>query len=220
MHMEDLLLAIRAIEDNPRRFLDRGTRPYNTDLVCSDLKRAYMSWQFNVKPLVDFFSQDLRKLITKRDGGGHDRRKPKAYFTVSVTSKGNFALDWYPREYVSKHYDDLGDWLMWSDARGMGGDWLPENRLLFVRGFGDLLKSLKNEDKGRVTGDGEDDWQDETTKRLVLAMRNLLDNIYEFLGGYVEVVHFSDFVVEHHGASIACGIVQYEDDTEELEKIG
>ena len=146
--------------------------------VFEEVSRAYRDWQLYTVNLLGFHNYRFKRIFD-----GKEYRKPKAYFSASITSKGNFALDWFPREYVSPSYEDTGDWEVWETSVTWWpeGGRIPFNRVLFIRGFEKVLQAKK----GPIES------------ALILAVSELVERVLDFLSYSIEPIVIDSFVAEH-----------------------
>jgi hypothetical protein len=151
--------------------------------VFRDIGRESSSWPEEVVDLIDRKNWNVKRL---RMPNGKTRR-PKAYLSVDVTSKGNLALDWFPHRRGAYPFD-YGDWMRWDNEWPIGGSSYPFNRIVFIHDFDSCF--------GKYSSDAFS----EAEEYLAQAIRDLLDNIFRFLRRFVEVEVLNDLFLEYSEA--------------------
>lgn len=126
---------------------------YQRSELISEIQENINSWEYNVLELLDINNWNLKNLILEKPDHfirgnipyESNIRKPKAYFGLLITGKGNLALDWFPYDMTSFRMPiEKTDWLHWDNTWPRGSGDLPFNRVLMIRGFANLLNPPKN----------------------------------------------------------------------------
>jgi len=173
---QDEVLKIRNIPD-----LESGWNDYCVQTIDSVVDEL-VGWHSNqgVHELLDPSNWNLEKLY---DEHGH-RRKPKAYFFLFLTSKQNLVLEWSPIDHMCNALPDHidHDWRYFSSHTVPYSE--PGNRIFRVNSVDGVLRNESTT------------WRKEDATHynwcIVHLIRKLLDNIYFFLGRFVECVRVTD----------------------------
>jgi hypothetical protein len=149
--------------------------------LLQEILSAVLAWPFGAKELVDQRNWNIERLKDDRYIGGF--RKPKAYFDVFITLKGNLAMDWYQVEnrLINPDFGET-DWKRWDYNWPIGGGNynLPFNRVLMIRKF-DTIDDRIN-DMG-IFSDAD--------AQLILTIYRLIDHIYHYLKEFIDVIELS-----------------------------
>lgn len=169
---------------------------YPRHTIIEEIAGAFDSWEYDILELIDIRNYNLDNLeIEEPDryvrGGMYYEssiRKPKAYFELFITSKGNLALDWYP---YNPNFPGLAqekwDWAHWDNKWPIGGPYMPFNRVLMIRSFKSLMRGWKNK-----TFDVLDQY-------ILEAVKKLTNKIYSFLDRFVDIEKVTDLFPEYEG---------------------
>ena len=150
--------------------------------IFTEVAGAMADWPFGVEELVD---QDNWNLDNLYEEDGTTSRRPRAYFDISITSRGNLALDWYPtKPFLGNPNIKESDWTRWNSIWAPGGH-LPFNRVFMIRGFNRLLFRFDRENYDKID------------EYLFKAIDRLIDNIYTFLNYFVEVEEITKLYLEY-----------------------
>ena len=148
----------------------------------TEIVSALTGWPFGVEELVD---QDNWNFANLQEEDGVNWRGPRAYFDLSITSRGNLALDWYPTKPFQRNPNlKETDWTRW-DSAWRQGDYLPFNRVFMIRGFNRLLFRF----------DGKT--YDKIDEYLFEAIDRLITTIYTFLSYFIEAEEVTKLYLEY-----------------------
>ena len=134
-------------------------------------------WHYNIPPVLDINSWNLKKLINE-----HGRiKKPQVFAEIYLTSKDNLVLDWYPYHHLSDiKYPKDSDYLRWTDARH---GQTPYNRLLMIRSFSHLVYKGKKSNYNKIDC------------CLIRATKDLIDTVLSHINHFVDVVRITDLYI-------------------------
>ena len=148
----------------------------------TEIVNAVTGWPFGVEELVDQYNWNFANL---EEQDGMNSRRPRAYFDLFITPRGNLALDWYPTKPFQRNPNlKETDWTRW-DSVWPQGDYLPFNRVFMIRGFNRLLFRF----------DGKT--YDKIDEYLFEAIDRLITTIYTFLSYFIEAEEVTKLYLEY-----------------------
>lgn len=169
---------------------------YPRHKIIREIGSAFGSWEYGILELIDIRNYNLDNLeIEEPDryvrGGMYYEssiRKPKAYFELFITLKGNLALDWYP---YNPNFTGLAkekwDWTHWDNKWPIGGPYMPFNRVLMIRDFDSLMRGRKNKPYNLID------------QYILEAVKELTKKIYSFLDRFVDIEKVTELYLEYEG---------------------
>jgi hypothetical protein len=163
---------------------------YPRNDIVYELERSFDGFKCNTSGLLYINNWNLRNLTQPDDPNLCQSyfRKPKAFFNLLITKKGNLALDWSPS--LSFQYPQLlvhTDWRYW-DVYWPAGGRMPFNRVMMIRNFA----SLKNTKKA---------WRNLDT--LILeAIKHSITSVYRHLERFIEIHKVTDLYLKYRGEHI------------------
>jgi len=183
---QDEVLKIRSITN-----IEEGWNDYCVQIIDSVVDEL-VEWQGNqgVYELLNPSNWNLEKLY---DEYGH-RRKPKAYFFLYLTSKNNLVLEWSPVDHLCVSIPDPidHDWLRFSGGKSMYSE--PDNRIFRVNHIDGILRNESTT------------WRKEDATHfnwcIVHLISKLLQNVYSFLGSFVECIRVTDLYYEYESLNL------------------
>ena len=172
---------------------------YPRDKIIDEVSRGFDSWEYNVDELIDTRNWNYDNLELDQPqyfvrGGMYYKstiRKPKAYFRLFITSKGNLALDWYPYNPEFPKPIEKTDWIQWDNSWPIGGTHYPFNRVMMIRGFDMLLYRPKKKPYKKLD------------MYIIEATKELIGKIYTFLERFIEIEKTTDLYLEYKGDHMA-----------------
>lgn len=155
-----------------------------------DLQAPYN--EGNIAQIGEFWLYDHQKLIDRGSLSGRRVAKPRIEIHVSITSKGNLIVEWFP---VGANYDGIQsedcDWRDWYVLESQYGT-RPSNELMFIHGIGDLLRNDQP-----IT----DPWFPAANHYLLHGCRRALEKLKERLENQYDVTMATDIFVENRATN-------------------
>lgn len=197
----------QELMENGVTFEKIQNREYRGNGIINSLESETDSWAYNVAELIDIRNWNLKNLSLKkpetfmRGGIPYESyvRKPKAYFELRTTQRGNLVLDWFPwnPNFRKLHLHNT-DWIKWDDQWPEGGMHYPLNRVLMIHDFKNI----------RALKDGT------PFKKLdyfiLGAIKDLIDLIYLFLDRFIEIEKITDLYFDFKGEYSRRRLISFE----------
>jgi hypothetical protein len=167
---------------------------YPRDKIIREVSRKFDSWEYNIDELIDTIGWNFENLTLDQPqhfatSGMYYKsttRKPKAYFQLFITSKGNLALDWYPYNPEFSKPLEKTDWIHWDNSWPRNSS-LPFNRIFMVRGFDILLYRSTKKPYSKLD------------MYIIEAVKELTGKIYTFLNRFVEIEKITGLYLKYKG---------------------
>lgn len=144
-----------------------------------------------IESSIELWPSDARGLL-EPDNWRTDRlvnadgtfRKPEADLDVSLTSKDNLILEWFPRDYTGGPLAET-DFIRWENHWPLGGEREPFNRIVMIRGFGRLRRRASEPTYG------------EAEQLLIEAVAEHLEYVQMILEGVCSVRRLNGLFLDH-----------------------
>ena len=167
---------------------------YPKSEIIDELSHESRSWWFNVDELIDVRNWNLNNLTLEKPdtyvrGNIYYKsyiRKPKAYFELSITTKNNLVLDWYPYNPTSTIRSlERTDWIHWDNQWPQSGHHLPFNRVLMIRDLGRINKGYKRKKYDKID------------RFMIKWVKGIINDIYTFLDRFIEIEKITDLYLQY-----------------------
>lgn len=197
----------RELMKNGVTFEEIQNREYRGSGIVGSLESETDAWAYNVAELIDIRNWNLKNLSLKkpetfmRDGIPYESyvRKPKAYFELRITQRGNLVLDWFPwNPNCRKLHLYETDWIKWDDQWPEGSLHYPFNRALMIHDF----KNISAPKEGKPFN--------KLDNFILGAIKDLVDLIYLFLDRFIEIEKITDLYFDFKGEYVHRRLINYE----------
>jgi hypothetical protein len=93
--------------------------------------------------MFDWWNYDTERLLERRPGAAGRPAKPRIELSMFITSKGNFAVEWWPVGTIFKRPGPDCDWKRWHRVDAYFAE-RPSNELIFIRSLRNVERAFSS----------------------------------------------------------------------------